>query len=62
MTEATYSEGSAYHAQDERGNAFTVWNAFPAVGDVLCRALTGSTEVDLVRRILAGEYDCMIGG
>ena len=50
MTETTY------HVQ-EGGNSFTVHSAMPSPGDALCEALTGCTEEELVRRILAGEYD-----
>lgn len=33
----------------------------PAPGDQLCRMLTGHSEDELVRRILAGEYDELLG-
>lgn len=33
----------------------------PSPGDQLCRMLTGHSEGELVRRILAGEYDGLLG-
>lgn len=49
-------DGAIYHAQ-EGGNSFTVYSPLPSPGDALCLALTGRTEAELVKRILAGEYD-----
>lgn len=48
-----------YHVQEGR-NTFTVCASLPPPGDALCMALTGCTEAELVRRILAGEYDEVI--
>lgn len=50
-------DGCSYFAEDERGNRFIVWGPPPALGDDLCRALTGRSESDLVRRILNGEFN-----
>lgn len=33
----------------------------PGPGDALCRLLTGCSENELVRRILNGEYDELLG-
>ena len=33
----------------------------PPPGDQLCRMLTGHSESEIVRRILAGEYDELLG-
>lgn len=33
----------------------------PGPGDQLCRMLTGHSESEIVRRILAGEYDELLG-
>lgn len=49
----------AYHVQEGR-NSFTVYSSLPPPGDALCMALTGFTEEEIVRRILAGEYDEVI--
>lgn len=46
----------AYHVQEGR-NTFTVYSSIPPPGDALCMALTGCTEAELVRRILAGEFN-----
>lgn len=54
-------EGCSYFAEDERGNRFIVWGPPPALGDDLCRMLTGHSESEIVRRILAGEYDELLG-
>lgn len=35
--------------------------ALPGPGDQLCRMLTGHSESEIVRRILAGEYDELLG-
>lgn len=43
-------------------NTFTVYTPPPPPGNALCMALTGMTETELARRILAGEYDALIGG
>ena len=53
-------EGCAYYAEDKRGNRFIVRGALPAPSDALCRALTGHSEAELVRRILAREYDSIL--
>ena len=49
----------AVYAVHEGGNSFVAY-AMPPPGDDLCRALTGSTEAELVARILAGEFDNII--
>ncbi len=51
--------GVIYAATDGR-NTFTVTGPEPTPGNELCRALTGSTEAELVRRILAGEFNGII--
>ena len=33
----------------------------PAPGDQLCRMLTGHSESEIVQRILAGDYDELLG-
>ena len=33
----------------------------PQPGDQLCRMLTGHSESEIVRRILAGDYDELLG-
>ena len=48
-----------YSRQEGRGT-FTVYGPKPPPGDALCMAMTGCTEAELVRRILAGEYDNII--
>lgn len=53
------TQGILYAATDGR-NSFTVTGSEPTPGDELCRALTGNSEKELVRRILAGEFDSYI--
>ena len=48
-----------YSRQEGRGT-FTVFGQKPPPGDALCMAMTGSTEQELVQRILAGEFDIII--
>ena len=49
----------AVYAVTEGGNSFVAYS-MPPPGNDLCRALTGSTEAELVARILAGEFETII--
>ena len=53
--------GVAYYRERADGRIKIFASAPPPAGDQLCRMLTGHSESEIVRRILAGEYDELLG-
>lgn len=56
----TKPEGATYYARQGRFE-FIAWGAPPPPGDKLCLGLTGRTENQLVRDILDGRFDSLLG-
>lgn len=53
--------GASYYAESSDGRfRFIAWGSPPETGDKLCLGLTGKSENQLVRAILAGEYDSIL--
>ena len=54
--------GAAYYRERAGGKIRIIARgAPPKPGDQLCRMLTGHSENEIVRRILNGEYDELLG-
>jgi len=53
-------DGCIYYRERADGRIRIIVHGAPPPGDQLCRMLTGHSESEIVRRILAGEYDKLL--
>lgn len=53
--------GASYYAREGQFE-FIAWGVPPTTGDRACLGLTGRTENQLIRDILAGRYDHLLSG